>query len=109
MVPLAPSRHQVGAKSAPGRHQVVARSAPGSNQIEKLLSSIGTSGNIREFMALLGWKDRSKFRAKYITPLLEQGILAMTIPDKPNSSRQEYYLTEKGRTFLETLQNSRDH
>ncbi|MFN7266428.1 MAG: Fic family protein, partial [Bacteroidota bacterium] len=64
---------------------------------------------IREFMALLGWKDRSKFRAKYITPLLEQGILAMTIPDKPNSSRQEYYLTEKGRTFLETLQNSRDH
>lgn len=105
----APGRHQVGTKSAPGRHQVGARSAPGSNQIEKLLSSIGTSGNIREFMALLGWKDRSKFRAKYITPLLEQGILAMTIPDKPNSSRQEYYLTEKGRTFLETLQNSRDH
>ncbi len=105
----APGRHQVGTKSAPGRHQVGARSAPGSNQIEKLLSSIGTSGNIREFMALLGWKDRSKFRAKYITPLLEQGVLAMTIPDKPNSSRQEYYLTEKGRTFLETLQNSRDH
>lgn len=105
----APGRHQVGIKSASSRHQVGAGSAPGSNQIEKLLSSIGTSGNIREFMALLGWKDRSKFRAKYITPLLEQGILSMTIPDKPNSSRQEYYLTEKGRIFLEALQNRRDH
>jgi len=31
---------------------------------------------------------------------LEKNILAMTIPDKPTSSRQQYTLTEKGRRLL---------
>ena len=40
--------------------------------------------------------DRTKFRRKYIHPLLEIDILEQTIPDKPNSRNQKYCLTAKG-------------
>ena len=37
-------------------------------------------------------------------PLLDAGWLAMTIPDKPTSSRQKYRLTAAGRQLLDDLQ-----
>jgi ATP-dependent DNA helicase RecG len=43
-----------------------------------------------EMMNFLGWNDRTKFRKKFINPLLEKGTLEMTIPDKPKSSNQRY-------------------
>ncbi|MBV5303296.1 MAG: hypothetical protein JZU70_03720 [Chlorobium sp.] len=55
---------------------------------------------IQELMTVLVLKNRSKFRKKYLTPLLEEDILAMTIPDKPTSSRQCYCLTDKGKELL---------
>jgi ATP-dependent DNA helicase RecG len=47
--------------------------------------------------------DRTKFRDQVLKPLLNEGLLNMTIPDKPTSSKQEYRLTEKGRAVLEVL------
>ena len=38
---------------------------------------------------MLGYKDKTTVR-RYINPLLEQGRLAMTIPDKANSRNQKY-------------------
>jgi len=38
---------------------------------------------------MLEYKDKKTVR-KYLKPLVEQGRLAMTIPDKPNSSNQKY-------------------
>ncbi len=37
---------------------------------------------------------------KYIKPLIDNGIIEMTIPDKPNSPLQQYRLTEKGKKLL---------
>lgn len=56
-----------------------------------------------EIMDLLGWRDRTKFRNKYITPLIEIGILEMTIPDKPNSRLQKYRLTILGKQLKDQL------
>lgn len=35
-----------------------------------------------------------------LTPALDAGLVEMTIPDKPRSSKQKYRLTEEGRRFL---------
>lgn len=45
-------------------------------------------------------KDRKSFRALYLSPALEAGFIAMTLPDKPNSRLQQYRLTEAGSVLL---------
>ena len=42
---------------------------------------------------------RSFFSINYIQPALQQNLIEMTIPDKPNSRSQKYRLTEKGRAL----------
>ncbi|CAN5665953.1 helix-turn-helix domain-containing protein [soil metagenome] len=96
---------QVGTKSGPSRDQVGAKSALSWHQVEILLAFAETTRSIKEFMELLEWKNRTKFKAKYITPLLELELLQMTVPDKPNSSKQQYYLTEKGSLFFKDLKD----
>ena len=50
--------------------------------------------------AALGLSDRKSFRERYLQPALADGLIAMTIPDKPNSSLQNYRLTAKGQWHL---------
>ena len=51
-------------------------------------------------MAITGRTERTKFRHQVLTPLLEEGLVEMTIPGKPRSSKQKYRLTEKGRRYI---------
>lgn len=48
----------------------------------------------------LGLSDRKSFRERYLKPALADGLIEMTIPDKPNSRLQKYRLTDKGRQWL---------
>ena len=41
-------------------------------------------------MEKLGLKSKETFRRNYMTPALEEGLLEMTIPDKPQSRNQRY-------------------
>ena len=50
--------------------------------------------SIREIAKMLGYKDRKTVH-KYLDPLLESGIVARTIPDKPNSRNQKYISISK--------------
>ncbi|MCF0204382.1 MAG: DUF4062 domain-containing protein [Muribaculaceae bacterium] len=45
-------------------------------------------------------KNKTRFMSNFINPLLKMGILKMTIPDKPTSSKQKYITTEVGRMLL---------
>jgi len=44
-----------------------------------------------------GLRDREHFVASVLRPLLDSGLLEMTIPEKPRSSKQKYRVTEEGR------------
>ena len=60
-----------------------------------------------EMLAFMGLADRTKFRRKYIHPLLEASILELTIPEKPNSRNQKYRLTAKGIALKNSLTNNK--
>ena len=57
-------------------------------------------------MTEMGWKDRTKFRIKYITPLIEEGFISMTDPENTTDPRQQYYLTDKGRLLLQKIREN---
>jgi len=50
----------------------------------------------QQLQQALGLKDDEHFRKAYLEPALESGLIEMTIPDKPRSSKQKYRLTAKG-------------
>ena len=58
---------------------------------------------LAELVVPSGRTDRTKIRDQVVAPLLEAGLLEMTIPDKPRSSKQQYRMTEAGRAALLTV------
>ena len=44
----------------------------------------------------LALRHEEYFREAYLAPALNAGVVEMTIPDKPTSSKQRYQLTERG-------------
>lgn len=43
-------------------------------------------------MENFGFESRTSFRRKYLNALVEEGRLKITMPDKPKSKNQKYYL-----------------
>ena len=58
-------------------------------KMQKILAFCTEPKSALEIANMLGYKDKKTVR-RYINPLLEQGRLAMTIPDKANSRNQKY-------------------
>ena len=52
----------------------------------------------------LGLKDTRHFRDTYLNPTLRAGLVEMTIPEKPQSSKQRYRLTPAGRRYLRRME-----
>ena len=63
-----------------------------SDLVNKLLDvmedDIPYSAN--ELMNRLGIKSKETLRASYLNPAIENGLVRMTLPDKPNSKNQKY-------------------
>jgi ATP-dependent DNA helicase RecG len=51
-------------------------------------------------MEIEGRSDRTKFGNQVLRPLLDVGLIEMTSPDKPTSSKQKYRMTETGKQIL---------
>jgi len=84
----ARSGDQVGTKSGLSRDQV------------EVLRLCCQEQPLVAMMNVVGRQNRTKFRDGLVKPLIEAGLLELTIPDKPRSSKQKYRLTEKGRRVL---------
>jgi ATP-dependent DNA helicase RecG len=86
----------MGTKWGPGWDQV---------RIDRILVVQMTSEHdIFTLMTLVGRSNRTKFREVVLAPLLAFDLVAMTIPNKPNSSKQRYRLTELGRTVRDAVE-----
>ncbi|MCO6435261.1 Fic family protein [Nitrosomonas nitrosa] len=61
----------------------------------RLLSVLASEMTRQQLKEALGLKDDEHFRKAYLLPALDAGLIEMTIPDKPCSSKQKYWLTGK--------------
>ncbi len=66
-------------------------------QVIDLLNALQGEMARSQLQERLGLRDRFHFRDAYLLPALEHGLIEMTIPDKPRSSKQKYRLTAKGK------------
>jgi len=69
----------------------------------RLLSVLAGEMTRQQLKEALGLKDDEHFRKAYLLPALDAGLIEMTIPDKPRSSKQKYRLTDKGRQVMAHL------
>ena len=69
------------------------------DQVEMLRTCVAET-SISELMDIAGRTNRTKFRNTVLKPLMQAGLIEMTIPDRPRSSNQKYRVTERGRTLL---------
>jgi ATP-dependent DNA helicase RecG len=85
---LSQSTPEDGTTLALSRHQV------------EILRKCQQNKALLDLIAITGRSDRTKFRHQVLNPLIDMGLVEMTIPDKPRSSKQKYRLTTKGRQIL---------
>ncbi|MGQ9591226.1 MAG: Fic family protein [Planctomycetota bacterium] len=56
----------------------------------------------------LGLRDDKHFRQSFLYPAVKAGLVEMTIPDKPRSSRQKHRRTAKGAAVARSAGSSPD-
>jgi hypothetical protein len=67
-----------------------------TESVKRILLVVDGEMKSADIQNLLQLKHRETFRDNYLVPALNEGILEMTIPEKPNSPKQMYRLTQKG-------------
>jgi Fic family protein len=75
-------------------------------QVERLLLAMRGEMSREAMQEVLDLQDRKSFRERYLKPALADGLIEMSIPDKPNSRLQKYRLTDRGRHWRHQLQES---
>lgn len=71
------------------------------DEVAKLFVALQQPRSMSELKELYGWANTTKFKAKFITPLKDELFIGMTLPNKPTSPKQRYFLTEKGKSLLD--------
>ena len=61
----------------------------------KIIKNCKNESSAIELMEILNRSNKSKFKNTIINPLVENGFLELTYPDKPKSPTQKYRLTSK--------------
>jgi len=76
-----------------------------SPEVMKMINALNGEMSRNEIQEILGLKDAKYFRKAYILPALNEGLIEMTIPDKPKSRLQKYRITEKGREIKNSIKS----
>ena len=89
-----------GSKQGVSWEEVGSKLGVSWEEVEKLIFALQNPMLLNDLKELYGWKNSSKFKEKYINPLIVEGVADMTLPNKPTSPNQKYCLTEKGKGLL---------
>ncbi|MDX9789397.1 MAG: hypothetical protein RBT61_01060 [Candidatus Kapabacteria bacterium] len=76
-------------------------------QVTTLLQKINGEMSRKELQEKIGLSNIEHFRKHYLKPALEEELIEMTIPDKPNSRLQRYRLTDKGIKRRQQIQSNK--
>jgi len=97
---------EVSTKLALSRHPVTPEVTPHVTPEVRFLRTLSGEMTRQQLQITLELKDDEHFRKTYLLPALQAGLIEMTIPDKPRSSKQKYCLTAKGRALLDSSRGS---
>ncbi|MEA2082246.1 MAG: putative DNA binding domain-containing protein [Elusimicrobiota bacterium] len=82
--------------------QVASKYRPSTVQV-KIIVFCKKPKHRDEIQQYTGFKHRGHFRANILKPIIENGLIKMTIQERPNSPKQKYVITKKGTRVLEEL------
>lgn len=68
--------------------------------VANLLIRVSGEMSRPDLQAAMGLKNADHFRRAYLAPAMAAGLLEMTAPDSPRSTKQRYRLTAKGQQWL---------
>jgi ATP-dependent DNA helicase RecG len=69
--------------------------------VARLLLAVTGEMTRKEIQHILSLRHEDHFRAAYLMRALTIGMLEMTLPDMPRSSKQRYRLTALGRQWIQ--------
>ncbi len=84
--------------------QVPSKYRASTEQVRKILNFCIEAKSSREIQSYLKLKHREHFRSAILKPLLGEGFLEMLYPNAPNSPRQKYITTQKGKKLFKSLE-----
>jgi len=70
-----------------------------TGEVERLILILHGEMTRQQIQDLLTLKHENYFRSAYLLPALASGLIEMTQPDKPRSSKQRYRLTAAGKQW----------
>lgn len=70
------------------------------DDVEKMFVALQKPLSLAELKVLYGWSNSTKFKDKYLKPLLELHLVEMAFPNKPTSPHQKYFLSNRGKELL---------
>lgn len=74
-------------------------------EVANLLMKVSGEMARPDLQAVMGLKNADHFRRAYLTPAMAAGLLEMTAPHSPRSTKQRYRLTAQGRQWLASQGN----
>ncbi len=91
----ASAKKQLDTENVPSLSQVCPKSLT-EVEAARLLKFVIKEKSLKDVMKKLGKTNRTRTKNQIIKPLEEKGLISMTLPDNPNSSKQKYIITELG-------------
>lgn len=87
---VAEEQHPTSTQQVPNNFSVT------TQQVLDLIKVVGNKNmSVKEMMLSVGLKDRVNFMKNYLNPAIQEDVLRLLYPDKPNHPRQKYLLTVK--------------